>query len=621
MPPKKITQNPNQNENINASSSSTSKQINWDVFFSEEENFLLNEYQKLLSEKEMIEWEIKNAEKDRGRKEKLTNYHQSLSAKINYVENSLGVEKSCESDSKKETEQKIPEGAASTSEGKEVIKAEITQELEKARNIFENFQINLIEYSAAKNEITEKLLELHERKGCEAEIDLMACPDLFFGSLFERKAETQILRRKKAQIVAETLGRVVMKMASNTITDLQAQKNKIVKKINKLIDARNAEVIQAQEIIKALETINQEAKNENKDLKEKSDREIRDLQRDIKKLNEQLKEINERENKLKEFRTRQLARELEENSKNSGKQVKNLTMSPEEEIKDLKKRLEETKFTALTFKEAEKQRALELQHEKEAHERTTTRLNADLEAKQDELERKSKIFSEQMKESEDKIKKLEKKISDLNTKIDEKDEELNEQQPTINELRGEKDRLTNLLDEAQNEKQELQAKYDALTEKSLFYKAMDALGIVSLKNSLSNVAVIAGLVVIIYGISWMYKNLIKTAYKNFKGEPKTEKDHEPTPPIPTNQNPSQQPPPSINYYQPPKYSPVLSIENQASPRIFHDSENTRELSYETPKNELRRDREKNSEINEKNHEPTPAKKKSKKRKKNKDTPH
>ncbi len=85
-----------------------------------------------------------------------------------------------------------------------------------------------------------------------------------------------------------------MKIVSDTITDLEAQKNKISKKIGKLIEARNQEVAEAREIIRTLETINQEARNKNADLQAK-----------IKELLKQLADYQARKEEIeKSFRNK-----------------------------------------------------------------------------------------------------------------------------------------------------------------------------------------------------------------------------------------------------------------------------------------------------------------------------
>jgi len=64
--------------------------------------------------------------------------------------------------------------AVITSQGKEIIKNEISQELIKAKEIFESAEIGSVSTNNLKEELTEKLLELHERGGNEAEINLMS---------------------------------------------------------------------------------------------------------------------------------------------------------------------------------------------------------------------------------------------------------------------------------------------------------------------------------------------------------------------------------------------------------------------------------------------------------------
>ena len=56
----------------------------------------------------------------------------------------------------------------------------------------------------------------------------------------------------------------------------------------------------------------------------------------------------------------------------------------------------------------------------------------------------------------------------------------------------------------------------------MLYQVADKLGIIQLKNSISNVLIIAGAVVVLYAISWMWKYLIKPTYRNFKSNDKEE---------------------------------------------------------------------------------------------------
>lgn len=393
------------------------------------------------------------------------------------------------------------EGTASTSEGKEVIKAEISQELEKAKKNFDNLQISQVKHETIKNEITEKLLELHERIGGEAAINLLVDYNRLNG-FFDSKVEAQKKRKAKAEKVAEAVGKTVMRAVSDTITDLEAQKNKISKKVGKLIEARNQEVIEAREVIRGLETLHNEALAKNKDLKQKSDREISNLQAAIKKLNNELKEFQNKGEQYKKFTQKNIERIIERPNLTKEKMT-----NEEEKLKAENKELKENLTTALNASEfyrlAEEQKTLELKNLQDTLEREKNRLNADLETKENELERERKIFLDRQKELSEQIKQLKNKKQELERKIDEKDEELEQQQPTINRLRTEKETLQAELAKTQNEKQDLETKYEALTKKSLFYQACDKLGIVSFKNSISNASMIAGAVVILYAISWM----------------------------------------------------------------------------------------------------------------------
>lgn len=413
---------------------------------------------------------------------------------------------------------------AGTNEGKEVIKAEISQELEKAKKIFDGFQISQVKHETVKNEIKEKLLELHERKDCEAEIDLVVDRSMFF---IDSKEESRKKRQAKAEKVAEAMGKTVMKMVSDTITDLETQKNKISKKIGKLIDARNQEVIEAREIIQALETINQEVKNENADLKDKSDREIKVLHEAIKKLNNELKEFKNKGEQYKKFTQRNIEKIIEKPNL-----IKEKMTNEEEKLKAENIELKENLKTALNASEfyrlAEEQKTLELKNLQDTLEREKNRLNADLEAKENELERKTKIFLDRQKELTTQIKQLKAEKEKLKKDLDDKDEELEQQQPTINRLRGEESRLNDELKKAKEAKDEIQNKYEALTKKSWFYQVCDKVGIVSLKNSISNASMIVGAVVILYAISWMWKNLVKPTYRNFKGDSENEPQATPT---------------------------------------------------------------------------------------------
>jgi len=133
--------------------------------------------------------------------------------------------------------------------------------------------------------------------------------------------------------VKEELEKIVKKLVVNAVSDLEHQKKKISKKVGKVIAARELEVDEAKEIIKGLENISQNQQNKIKDLREKSDREIKSLQTEIGILLNRLKEYEKKK------------------------------------VEDCEGQLEREK----------------------------TRLEADLEAKEDELARKMKIANDQQR--------------------------------------------------------------------------------------------------------------------------------------------------------------------------------------------------------------------------------
>jgi len=97
------------------------------------------------------------------------------------VKTILGLELGIYSDSETDSESEEEENqlAVSTIRGQEVIKNEISQELIKAKEIFESAEIGSVNTDHLKEELTEKLLELHERRGNEAEINLMSYSNAF----------------------------------------------------------------------------------------------------------------------------------------------------------------------------------------------------------------------------------------------------------------------------------------------------------------------------------------------------------------------------------------------------------------------------------------------------------
>ena len=129
-----------------------------------------------------------------------------------------------------ESEEEENQLAVSTSQGKEIIKNEISQELIKAKEIFESAEIGSVSTNNLKEELTEKLLELHERGGNEAEINLMS-----YVNPFSNRTSNQKWRKEKAEKVAEALSKTTMKLVNEAITDLEKRKKKAVKRVNELL--------------------------------------------------------------------------------------------------------------------------------------------------------------------------------------------------------------------------------------------------------------------------------------------------------------------------------------------------------------------------------------------------
>ena len=131
------------------------------------------------------------------RKNFLTDEEWKLADKVKTI---LGLELGIYSDSETDSESEEEENqlAVSTIRGQEVIKNEISQELIKAKEIFESAEIGSVNTDHLKEELTEKLLELHERRGNEAEINLMS-----YSNAFSNRTSNQKWRKEKAEKVAE----------------------------------------------------------------------------------------------------------------------------------------------------------------------------------------------------------------------------------------------------------------------------------------------------------------------------------------------------------------------------------------------------------------------------------
>src|SRR6185437_2091011 len=225
-----------------------------------------------------------NSEGERELKKEIEKEGKEYNAKV--AEKKKLLEKFFELKKERERNKEL---SASTAKGKEIIKAEITKELTEAKEIFANFQVS----KASKEEISRKAkkkLESLEQKG------LIQIPMKKY--LIFRIGEPGGTTWKKSEELREKLEETVLKLVDKTTTDLEKAKKKVLKKMDAVIEAREKEVTQAKKAIEALEIVNRERKEEIKDLKAKSTREINNLQESIKELKKALVEY---ENKKKEF--------------------------------------------------------------------------------------------------------------------------------------------------------------------------------------------------------------------------------------------------------------------------------------------------------------------------------
>jgi hypothetical protein len=115
-----------------------------------------------------------------------------------------------------------------------------------------------------------------------------------------------------------------------------------------------------------------------------------------------------------------------------------------------------------------------------------------------------------------------KSLEILNQRVEEARAERDKAQTELNtlknvKLKNKKDKISNLKDKVNKLEKELKKH-----EPSMLYQVAEKLGIIQLKNSISNVLIIAGAVVVLYAISWMWKYLVKPTFRNFKGEDENE---------------------------------------------------------------------------------------------------
>jgi chromosome segregation ATPase len=120
---------------------------------------------------------------------------------------------------------------------------------------------------------------------------------------------------RKSEKLREKLEETVLKLVDKTTDDLEKAKKKVLKKMDAVIEARSKEVTQAKKAIEALETVNRERKEEIKDLKIKSTKEINNLHKSIRELNKQLveflKEKEDAENFFEKQREARLKKEMD----------------------------------------------------------------------------------------------------------------------------------------------------------------------------------------------------------------------------------------------------------------------------------------------------------------------
>lgn len=471
---------------------------------------LINEIERLESEMKILNksYETKlekwkkmpdNSEGERELKKEIEKEGKEYNAKV--AEKKKLLEKFFELKKERERNKEL---SASTAKGKEIIKAEITKELTEAKEIFANFQVS----KASKEEISRKAkkkLESLEQKG------LIQIPMKKY--LIFRIGEPGGTTWKKSEELREKLEETVLKLVDKTTTDLEKAKKKVLKKMDAVIEAREKEVTQAKKAIEALEIVNRERKEEIKDLKAKSTREINNLQESIKELKKALVEY---ENKKKEFEKD--AKKYFQNEKNW---LKPDMPEGEKSNTDLTPYLEEInklKFNgkwALEGWNSEKKKVERLENELK---RETDRLTKDLTDKEAELARKMKIANELQIKLNAEIRDWEAKYQKTKAERDEIEEERDDLLTKNKELKEKREKAEA---EARKWKDEYERE-KALHEPTWIQKGMKFLGVEKLQNAIATSVSIAGVFVILWGVSWMWKNVIKETWKNFKGEPAEE---------------------------------------------------------------------------------------------------
>jgi hypothetical protein len=512
-------QNLNPKPTAEGSIVASSSNLDWEKFFSIEEREKWNKLQELEAELRIknreINTEIKeqeeevekigtaDAEKVQKIREKL-NYNNAIGAKINILKKELGIYASdsddelTDLDDYSSDEESADELSAKTAKGKEVIKAEISQELIQAKEIFANFAIS----ETTQEEITRKINKHVERlentwDGGDTVFNTISVIPIVgnvLGPIHTAGHSNQLERSFKRQ-AKEKLPQVVNKLITQATTDLEKQKKKVLKKMDALIEARNQEVVEAKKAIQALETVNQELAHKNKDLREKSDREIISLRDQIKELNEQLADFQKRKEEVEKAVRSKLY------GKSEKLKIKAKMTDEKTQIAELEKELEDVRLIAKTLDESLGNERLQLEKTRSQLERETSRLNEDLKAKEDELERERKIAHDKIQSLNDEIKQWKKRKEEI-------EKERNKLDETNTDLEAKNKELKQKYEKAQAAADKWKKDYEtekALHEPTWIQKRMKDLGIVQFKNAIATSFSIAGVFVVLYAISWMYK--------------------------------------------------------------------------------------------------------------------
>lgn len=342
------------------------------------------------------------------------------------------------------------ERAVSTAQGKEVIQAKISQELNEVKATFENLKVSEVSSEEISNKLAKKLEQVKQISVREIDLGDRIITNLpLLSNLIPGSVAGQVAGKFKSEMLKEG-EKMVKKLVEKSTEDLEKQRKKAVKKIGVLIQARDKEVKGAQEVISKMESVinklqeellkekeeaekniadyqkkhqdlteekeeeiqqlKEASSNKYKELKDLSAVEIKKLQESIKELMEEVKDWENREKKLKEERELRLNKEYKQKAELEEQGIKKSLMDPEEKIRMLKKEVEEMRFTAIVFKESGEHKELELKNEKESHGRTkeTAKHRRDLEEAgwKSKLEGEKKLFTNELARKEAEIERI-----------------------------------------------------------------------------------------------------------------------------------------------------------------------------------------------------------------------